>query len=717
MPSSLIRRAALGVCGLSIAVGSALAQSPAAPASPAATPTAAPAAAASPSVAVAAPATDRLSAEAMWGLARLGDPAISPDGRLAVVPVTRYDVEEDKGRTDLWLFPVAGGEGRQLTADEAADTSPVWSPDGRSIAFVSKRGDDEQTQIYVIAVDGGEARRVTEVPTGADAPKWFPDGRRLAFVSPIWLDLVRWEDQGKRLEERDKSKMKARTWARAPIAYWDHLLDEREPHLFSIAADGSGEPQAITRQSGHSLSRREYSPSSYDISPDGLEVAFAADTDRVGNLPNHDVIVLAACGCKPPRNVTADNPGDDGDPLYSPDGRWLAFLQQKIPTFYADRARLMLLDRGGGGLRELSGDWDRSAGGLSWRPDSKALYGTIDDAATNRIWRFDLAAPGRPRAITAASSFSGLALAKRGGANPGAVAIRQSFTEPPTLVRLDLGRGAATALSTFNDAALAAIRQGKVESVVYKGARNDDIQMWIVYPPDFDPAKKYPALMLLHGGPHNGIQDAVQWRWNAQVFASWGYVVTWHNFHGSSGFGQAFTDSINPDHISMPYEDTIEAADWLIAQPWIDRERMVAAGASFGGFLAATLLGRPHPFKALVAHAAVYNSFTQIGADYGAEKDRFFEFWDRPEEFAKYSPHTGAGKFATPTLVIHGQLDQRVPVNHGVELFNTLQKRSVPSKLVYFPDENHWVLKPQNSLFWYRTVRDWVATYAAPGGR
>ena len=357
----------------------------------------------------------------------------------------------------------------------------------------------------MIAVDGGEARRVTNLPTGADAPKWFPDSQRLAFVSAIWTDLVRWEDQEKRRKERDETKMSGKIWTRAPIAYWDHYLDDREPHLFSIAADGSGEPLAITRQSGFFLSKNEYSAASYDISPDGLEVAFAANTDRSGTLPNFDVIVLEACGCKAPRNITADNPGDDDAPLYSPDGRWLAFTQQKIPTFYADRARLMLLDRApGGATRSLSGDWDRSAGSLSWRPDSKALFGAIDDAGTNRVWRFELASAGRPRAITAGSSFSGVAVARSGGAKPAAVAIRQSFSEPPTLVRLDLGSGTAAALSTFNDAPLAAIRQGKVESVTYRGARNADIQMWVVYPPDFDPAKKYPVFMLLHGGPHNG---------------------------------------------------------------------------------------------------------------------------------------------------------------------------------------------------------------------
>jgi dipeptidyl aminopeptidase/acylaminoacyl peptidase len=648
----------------------------------------------------------------MWALKRLGDPAITPDGTLAVLPVTSYDMTENKGLTDLWLVPVAGGPARQLTSDKASDTQPTVSPDGKWIAFISKRGDDTESQIYVIAVDGGEARRLTNIPTGVSVPKWFPDSKRLAFVSEIWMDLVRWEDQGARKKERADSKMTAKVWTKAPISYFDHYLDDREPHLFSISLEG-GEPTAITRMSGFHLSKAEVGAGSYDISPDGLEVAFTTNVDKTGIDGNYDVVLLDACGCKPPRNITESSKGDDGSPRYSPDGRRLAFTQNRIPKFYADRDRLMIYDRSAGTTVGVTENWDRSVAGLLWERDSRGLLGAIDDAATTRIYRFRLDG-GAPRAVTRASSFSSLALSRNGKA---VVAIRQSFTEPPTLVALDTRNGAATKLSTFNDVALAALDQGKVESVTYKGARNDDIQMWVVYPPGFDATKKYPAMMLLHGGPHNAITDAVQWRWNAQVFAGWGYVVTWHNFHGSSGFGNDFADSINPDRISMPYEDTIKAAQWLKSQPFIDGERMVAAGGSYGGFLAATLLGREHPFKTLVAHAAVYNSFTQIAADYGAETDRFFNFWEKPEEFAKYSPHTSAGNFKTPTLVIHNLNDLRVPLNHGVELFNTLQTRGVPSKLVYFPDENHWVLKPQNSLFWYKTVREWIAQYAAPGAR
>jgi len=650
------------------------------------------------------------TAEGMWTLDRLGEPALSPDGRLAVVPVTRYDVPANKGFTDLWLIPTTGGPARQLTSDPAPDTQPTFSPDGKWIAFVSRRGEDKENQIYVIAVDGGEARRVTQVPTGADLPRWFPDGQRLAFVTPIWTDLVRWEDQAARLKERQDSRMTARVWEKAPIAYWDHFLDDRERHLFAIDVNG-GEPVAITRLSGFSLSNADVDAFSYDISPDGTEVAFVANVDKSGIEANFDVIVLPSCGCKPARNVTADNPADDGSPRYSPDGRWLAFAQQRIARFYADRARLMVLDRKSGEVRKLTEDWDRSVSNASWLPDSRGLMAAVDDAATYRLYRFDLSG-ATPRAVTTSPSFSGLAL----GHNT-AVALRQSFTEPPTLVRVDLKSGKATALSTFNDAKLARFAFGKVESVTYKGARDQDVQMYVVYPADFDPSKKYPVYMLLHGGPHNAMVDSVQWRWNAHVFANWGYIVTWHNFHGSSGFGQAFADSINPDWVTLPYEDTIKAAQWLMAQPFVDKDRMAAGGGSYGGFLAATLLGREHPFKTLVAHAAVYNEYTQIASDYGAEKPRFYHYWEKPEEFARISPHTHAANFKTPTLIIHGQLDLRVPVNHGIELFNTLQSKGVRSKLVYFPDENHWVLKPQNSLFWYRTVRDWIAQYVEPGAR
>ncbi|MGH8197612.1 MAG: prolyl oligopeptidase family serine peptidase [Steroidobacteraceae bacterium] len=651
------------------------------------------------------------TAETMWQLKRIGNPALSPDGRLAVYPVTRYDEENDQGDADLFLVPTDGGKPQRLTSMKGNESEPAWSPDGRWIAFVAKRGDDKQSQLYVIAPNGGEAIRVAEVATGVATPKWFPDSSRIAFISRVWPDISDWGKAREKLKEREESKLTAQIWDRPPVTHWDHFIDDRQAHIFSIALEG-GAPAAITLGTGRELSRRETSSESYDISPDGKEVAFVADTDTTGIDSNTDIYVVPAAGGEA-RNLTADNAAADEAPKYSPDGRWLNFTRQKIKGFYGDSFQAWLIDRKNGARRRLAEDWDRSIQNLVWAPDSKSLFAAIEDAGTLRIHRID-AAKGGHQPLTGSAGHLSLAIAGKPGT---LVALRQSFSEPPTLVRVATKDGQSTKLSDHNDGQLAETALGKVESVRYAGAGGADIQMWIAYPPDFDPAKKYPLYLLLHGGPHNGVSDHWTFRWNAQVFAGWGYVTAWHNFHGSSGFGQAFTDSINPDLISKPYDDTIRAVEWFAAKPWIDEERMAAGGGSYGGFLAATLAGRPHPFKTLVAHAAVYNNYTQYGADYGASKNRFFEAWERPEEFARYSPHSGAANFATPMLVIHGQLDQRVPFNNGMELFQTLQNRGVTSRLVYYPDENHWILKRQNSLFWYREVKDWLARFAPAGGR
>jgi dipeptidyl aminopeptidase/acylaminoacyl peptidase len=660
-----------------------------------------------------------LTVEQMWNLARVGSPSLSPDGRMAVVAVTRFDMETDKGSADLWLVPTDGGPARQLTTSPASDSEPTFSPDGRLIAFVSRRNEDARAQLWVIPVDGGEARRVTDVPTGVSAPRWFPDSRRIAFLSSVWTDLDTWDAQKARLEQRAKSEMTARVWDRAPFSYWDRFIDDRETHIFVVDTTTT-QVASVTRGSGQSVDFREPSVDSYDISPDGLEIAFAGDSSRVGNASNYDVFTVPVAGGAA-RNLTADNPADDGNPLYSPDGRTLAFVQQRIVGFYADKARVILVDRATNARRELAQQWDRSASDLVWAPDSRALFGAIDDAATRRIHRIPVDG-SMPVPVTRANDFAAVDVVAAPGQRRGRtelvmVALRQSFSEPPTLVRVDPRNGTPTQLSRFNDDALRTVQMGRVESVTYTGSNGAPIQMWVVYPPNFDPSKRHPLFLLLHGGPHNAVTDSWTFRWNAQVFAAWGYVVAWHNFHGSSGFGQDFTDSINPDRITKPYQDTIAAAEWFKAQPWIDPTRMAAGGGSYGGFLASALLGRDHPFQALVAHAAVYNSFTQIGADYAAQPERHFEFWENPTDFARFSPHTNAGNFRTPTLVIHGQNDMRVPVNHGFELFNILQRQGVPSRLVYYPDENHWILQPQNSVFWYAQVREWIGRYAPPGLR
>ncbi len=654
-----------------------------------------------------------LTAEVLWQLTRLGPPSLSPDGKWAVLAATTYDIKTDKPTSALWRIPTAGGEGRQLTAGIGSDSNPTFSPDGKSIAFLSKRGEDETSQLYVIPVDGGEAKRLTSVPGGAYAPKWFPDSKRIAFASWVFPAWKGWEDQAKQTKERKDSKMTARVWDKAPARHWDRLLDERRAYLFTISVTG-GEPVPLTVSTGLALPfgpvTADPDRDDYDISSDGKEIAFAADTDKTGVDHNSDVYVVSAQGGQV-RNLTATNPANDGSPHYSPDGKFLAYGRHAIPRTWYERARLALYDRSLGKSRILTEAWDRSVSHLIWMPDGKSLIGSIDDAGTRRIYRID-AESGKATPVTKDKSFASLAVSRNGRT---LVALRESFSEAPTLVRVDLGTGEATKLSNFNDALLASTDLGRHESVTYTGSDGKPIQMWIGYPPGFDPTKKYPLYLLLHGGPHSGVTDGFAYRWNTQVFSSWGYVVAWHNFHGSSGFGDAFAASIEPDWATKPYQDTIAAAEWLARQPWIDNTRMAAGGGSYGGYLASLLLGRAHPFKALVVHDGVSDRFAQYGADYGAGKKRYDEFWENEALYRKISPNLAAGSFKTPTLVIHGALDYRVPDTQGFELFNILQNRGIKSRMIYYSNENHWVLKPQNSLFWYDSVHKWLRDYIGDG--
>jgi dipeptidyl aminopeptidase/acylaminoacyl peptidase len=656
-----------------------------------------------------APESKAFSAESLWALKRLGDPSLAPDGTRTVIGVTTYDVEDNKGTTDLYIVatsPSIGGVPHRLVTGVSSTPEASFSPDGKWIVFVAKRDDDRQTQLYLMPADGGEVRRVTQIPTGAAAPKWFQDSRRLAFISRVWADIKTSAGAANRIKEREEPRMTARVWEHAPFSQFDHLLDDRVPHLFITDIYGR-EPFSPTIGSGRTLPVSDASASSYDIAPDGTEIAFSADTDRTYVRPNLDVFIVSVDGGVA-RDLTADNPAEDSEPLYSPDGRWLAYTRRTIPGFSGTR-HLILYDRRKHNERELAPGFDRSAEGIVWAPDSTRLYGSIDDSAIRRVYVFDLKSIA-PRALTSSSDVGRLAVA---GQRPVLVALRQSFNEPPTLVRVDTRSGDAAKLSTFNDEILKNVKFGPAESVTYLGANQATIQMWVIKPPGFDSAKRYPILLLLHGGPHSAATDYWQWRWNAQVFAGKGYVTAWPNFHGSTGFGQEFTDSISRNWADLPYEDTIKAAAWLQAQPWIDANRMVAGGGSYGGYLAMILLGREHPFKALIAHAGLFDWYGMYGSDGGANKARYGEYWEHPEEFVVQSPNLYAANFKTPTLIIHNQLDYRVPVNNGFELFNILQNRGIPSKLVYFPDENHLVSKPQNSIFWYKTIEDWIDKYTA----
>jgi dipeptidyl aminopeptidase/acylaminoacyl peptidase len=656
---------------------------------------------------------ERLSAELLWELSRLAPPVVSPDGEHVVVAVTTYPEKDDPEKTyqpetRLWLLSTEPGrEQRPLTAEGGSASDPVFSPDGSQLAFVGKRNDDEAGQIYVLPMDRpGEAVKLTDVPTGASAPRWV--GEHVYFVSNVWPEMT-FEEMDEEIKAEKDSKLSAKVWNEMPYSFWDHWLDEeRQNHLFRIPAAG-GEVEALTLGTGLQLRRRNVDTGDYDVSPDGGLIAFVANSRTEGVYPDPDVFLMKT-GTADPENITEQNEAADGTPLFSPDGRSLAYTRQAIAGFYGDQAKLMVRDLRSGKTAMLHEDWDRSASGLVWAPDSKGFYGAIDDAGTRRVYY--LPVKGAPKPVTGSTGYDGLSIADDGTL----VARNQSAVYPPRVVLVPK-KGDAVRLDRFNDEILADVDVGTYESVTYTGADGDEIQMWLHYPPGFDSRKQYPLLLAIHGGPHGAASDSFHFRWNSQTFASWGYVTAWPNFHGSSGFGQDFTDSINPDWMTKPYADVIAAAEWLAEKPWIDSERMVAGGGSYGGYLSSVLLGKEHPFKALVIHAAVYDMYAQTSADFAVHDQRFGPYWEKPEIYAAISPHYMAANFDTPSLVIHGQNDLRVPVGQAFSLFRALQRNGVESRLVYYPDENHWILTRENSVHWYGEFRDWIKRFAEPGPR
>jgi dipeptidyl aminopeptidase/acylaminoacyl peptidase len=519
------------------------------------------------------------------------------------------------------------------------------------------------------------------------------------------------DEMEEKLELDKDSKLSAKVWNAMPYSHWDSwVTEDRQYHLYRVP-DIGGDVEALTLPIGIQLSRTDVDASDYDVSPDGTTLAFVADGGEGPVYADKDIF-LFEIGSDKATNITEDNSAPDDLPMFSPNGRSLAFSRQHVVGFYADQVKLMIRELSSGKNRMVHADWDRSAAGLVWTPDSKGLYGAIDDEGTRRVYYLPLNGDA-PAAITDTTDYGQLSIADSGIL----IARNQSAVYPAQVVQIETERGSVRRLDTFNDDILDKVSIGTYESVAYTGADGDPIQMWVHYPPGFDPDKKYPLFLLIHGGPHGAITDNFHYRWNAQTFASWGYVTAWPNFHGSTGFGQEFADSINPDWASKPYADVIAAAEWLIDKPWIDAKRTVAGGGSYGGYLSTILLGREHPFNALMIHAAVYDLYAQTSADFAVHDQRFGPYWENPELYEEISPHLFADRFKTPSLIIHGQRDLRVPVGQAFELFRTLQTRGVDSRLIYYPDENHWILTRANSLHWYDEVRQWIGRYAAPGPR
>jgi dipeptidyl aminopeptidase/acylaminoacyl peptidase len=685
--------------------------------------------------------------EDMMKFKRVGAPVPSPDGKWVVFDCEDVDLAANKKTSHLWIVPASGpaAAGRRLNPTPNHEERPRFSPDGKRLIWTSKATDP--TQIWMCDFDSnagqlvGKPHQVTSISTGADGAIWSPDGKNIVFVSAVYPDCKDDLCNKQRDEELKKSKVKAKIFSRLFYRHWNAFTEFKRSHLFVVGAFVSNAQAPAA--AGASTTPRDLTPGDHDvppfslggqdmyaISPDGQEVAYTSNIDEVEAIStNNEIFTVSIRGGQAKKISTS--PGADTTPLYSPAGKYLAWRSQARAGFEADKWRLLVQDRQSGKPRDATEHFDRSIGSFAWDPSEIPLiyfsYETDGQAAFGQI-SLEMWKEGRDAVVIPPAGRPNWNVDVRIGhlddfaVGPENLYFTRNFASAPAEVwrktirtplesQDDLSK--LHQVTHMNDALLSQIDMQPLESFTFKGANNDDVQGFMVKPPGFDPKKKYPLKFLLHGGPQGAWGNSWSYRWNAESFAATGnYVVVMINFHGSTGYGQKFTDSISGDWGGKPYVDLMKGLDYVEkAYPFIDKNREAALGASYGGYMANWLLGHTDRFKCIVSHDGMFNAESA----YGTTEELWFanwEFggppWKKRDAYRKWSPHEYAQNFKTPTLVVHGQNDYRLDVSQGFDLFTTLQVLKVPSKMLYFPDEGHWVLKPQNSQLWYKTVNDWV---------
>ena len=644
----------------------------------------------------------------MMKVQRISDPRVSPDGRWVAYVQGAVDFGANKVVNHIWLIGTGGGEPRQLTNGEGSDTRPRWSPNGDSIAFISTRGG--KSQVWIIPVHGGEARQLTSLSTEADGVTWARKGDALLFTSDVYPDCADDACNKKRLEETEKSKVKARVIDELLYRHWNEWRDGKYTHLFTVSSKG-GTPIDLTPGAVDSPTWFLGAPDGYDISPDGSEACFSSNRSggsRVAWSTNNDLFLVSTKGGEP-RNITKDNPGSDAAPQYSPDGRYIAYTSQARDGYESDLFRLRVYDRQNGSIKDVTTGFDQWVSNFTWAPDNDTIYFIAEESARQPVFKTSVSHPKVEKVL--AGMNDDVAVTPDGQS---LLLTRTSLTQPTEIFGAAVSGGAPTQLTHANDALLAQLELNTAELVMTKGALGAEIQSLLLKPPGFDSNTKYPAIVLVHGGPQSAWDDAWSYRWNAQMFAAHGYVVMMTNFHGSTGYGQKFVEQISGDWGGACYQDIMLATDYLENLPYVDKNRIGAAGASFGGYMIDWIAGHTHRFKALVSHDGVYDSHSM----YGETEEVWFDEWEhqgppwtKRESYEKSSPSNFVQNIETPMLIVQGALDFRVPEGQAMQLFTSLQRRGIPSRLLYFPDEGHWVLKPQNSQVWYKTVLGWLDRY------
>ncbi|OAI42109.1 peptidase S9 [Verrucomicrobia bacterium SCGC AG-212-E04] len=667
------------------------------------------------------PATKGLSVRDLVKLERVSDPRVSPDGRFVAYQVRRTDLDANKGINGIWLLDLKtpAAAPRMLSAPASEANSPRWSNDGKAIYFLSSRSGS--TQVWRLALDGGEAQPVTQLPIDVGSFALSPDGRRLAVTLEVFADLGTLAETKKRLDEKAKPKSSGLLFDKLFIRHWDTWANGARSQLFTLPLDSAGlatgEPVLVSRGIDGDVPSKPFGDDNeYAFSPDGKTLYFNA---RIAGRTeawstNFDIFSAPADGSAAPRNLTPDNPAWDGYPLASPDGRKLYYLAMKRPGFESDRFGIMELDLASGKRREVAPNWDRSAGAMKISADGRTLYTNCDDLGQNRLFAIDVAT-GQAKALTDQGYVSGFAVSA-----DGIVYAQTALNSPAQLFRLAAAAGAKPVpLTKHNAETVAGIAWGEFEQFSFRGAKDETVYGYVMKPAGFEPGKKYPVAFLIHGGPQGSFGNEFHYRWNPQIYAGAGYAVVFIDFHGSTGYGQKFTDSVSRDWGGAPLEDLKKGWAYALDKyPFLDGNRAAALGASYGGYMIAWIAGNwPDPWKCLVCHDGVFDS--RLGS-YSTEELWFDEWevggtqWDNPDAYEKFNPLNHVSKWKTPMLVVQGALDYRVGSEQAIGIFTALQRRGIPSEFLYFPDENHWVLKPQNSIQWHDTVLAWLNRWTAP---
>ncbi|MEQ1886137.1 MAG: S9 family peptidase [Bryobacteraceae bacterium] len=656
--------------------------------------------------------------ETMLKIQRIGEPALSPDGKLVAFTVQTPDVEKNTRPKQIYVVPIEGGAPRQLTREGSNNERPRWSPDSKRIYFVSDRpgaSPNGTTQIWEMDANGANAHQITKLATEAGGVLVSPEGKRIVFQSSVYPEcdsITGIFDEGCNKNHVDadaKNPVKARVYTSLLYRHWNQWQNKRRNHLLVANADGT-DVRDLTPGNRDVPPFSLGGPEGYAISPDSIELAFAMNVDpQPATSTNIDIYTVALTGGEA-KKITI-SPGADDGPQYSPDGKYLAFRTQFRAGYEADRYRLQVLERMSGKTTNLTETLDRWVGSFTWSPDSTRIFFTSEDRGRTGLQMIAVTGGGIRNIINGASSVDEVQFTSDGRTM---IYAEASGSRPTEIFRAASGGGTPVALTRLNDNLLNGLTLTALEELWVDSLDKSRVHSFIVKPANFSAGKKYPVIFLLHGGPQGSWGEAWSYRWNPQVFAGAGYVVVMPNPRGSTGYGQKFIDEINGDWGGRAYEDVMAVADAVARLPYVDANRMAAGGGSYGGYMANWLLGHTTRFKALVSHAGVFD----LASEARETEELWFPTWefrgmplDSPEVYTKWSPSNYARDFKTPTLVIHGEQDYRVPVGQGLQLFTSLQLQKVPSKLVLFPDEGHWVLKPKNSVFWYKTFLDWIGEY------